>query len=178
MTAVLVVRPNVEEGGFMTSRLLFGAARVLVPMVALCCALPASAGEVKIENPWVRGTVAGQAATGAFMTIIAKDGGALVSATSPVAGVVELHTMKLEAGVMTMRPMPRLDLPAGKPVQLEPGGYHVMLMDLKQPLKPGDVVPITLKLEGRDKAVSTLDIKADVRPLNSAAPPAAKEHKH
>lgn len=157
---------------------LLDAARKLAPAIALLCALPADAGEVKIEDPWVRGTVVGQMATGAFMTITAKEGGALVAANSPVAGVVELHTMKMEGGVMTMRPIPRLDLPAGKAVQLAPGGYHVMLMDLKQPLKAGEVVPITLKLEGKDKALTTLDVKAEVRPLTTAAPASGTQHKH
>lgn len=162
----------------MTIRSLLAAARKLMPAVALVCALPAEAAEVKIENPWVRGTVAGQMATGAFMTITAKEGGALVAASSPVAGVVEIHTMKMEGGVMTMRAIPKLDLPAGKAVQLEPGGYHVMLMDLKQPLQAGEVVPIALKLEGKDNATSTLDIKAEVRPLKTAAPAAGAQHKH
>ena len=109
----------------------------------------------------------------------AKQGAALVSASSPVAGVVEIHTMSMNNGVMTMRPIPRLELPAGKAVQLAPGGYHVMLMDLKQPLKTGEVVPITLKLEGKDKALTSVDVKAVVRPLNAAAPdPAMSHHKH
>jgi hypothetical protein len=76
-----------------------------------------------------------------------------------------------------MRAIARLDLPAGKPVKLAPGGYHVMLMDLKQPLKKGDLVPLTLKLEGKDKAVETVEIKAEVRDL-TASVPAASDHKH
>lgn len=144
--------------------------RNLISAAVICWAHPAHAADIKIDDPWVRGTVAGQMATGAFMSITAKQGAALVSASSPVAGVVEIHTMNMQNGVMTMRPVPRLELPAGKAVQLAPGGYHVMLMDLKQPLKPGEAVPITLKLEGPDKALTSLDIKAEVRPLNAAAP--------
>ena len=138
------------------------------------------AADVKVDAPWVRGTVAGQKATGAFMSITAGDGGAaLVSASSPVAGVVELHTMSMEDGVMRMRPVPKIDLPAGKAVELKPGGYHVMLMDLKQPLKSGEMVPITLKVEGRDKALTSLEVKAEVKPLNAAAPAAdMHQHKH
>lgn len=142
----------------------------LISAAVICCAHPAHAADIKIDDPWVRGTVAGQMATGAFMAITSKQGAALVSASSPVAGVVEIHTMNMQNGVMTMRPVPRLELPAGKAVQLAPGGYHVMLLDLKQPLKPGETVPITLKLEGKDKALTSLDIKAEVRPLNAAAP--------
>ena len=162
----------------MPVRSILSAARKLLPAVVLLCVLPAHAADVKIDDPWVRGTVAGQMATGAFMAITAKEGAALVSASSPVAGVVEIHSMKMEDGVMKMRPIPKLDLPAGEAVQLKPGGYHVMLMDLKQPLKTGEIVPITLKLEGKDKVVTTLEIKAEVRPLNAAAPAAGMQHKH
>jgi len=155
------------------------ALRNLFSAAVIFCALPAHAADVKIEDPWVRGTVVGQMATGAFMSITAKEGAALVSASSPVAGVVEIHTMKMEDGVMKMRPIPRLNLPAGEAVQLQPGSYHVMLMDLKQPLKTGEIVPITLKLEGKDKALTSLDIQAEVRPLNAAAPdPGMQHHKH
>lgn len=163
----------------MTLSSMLTAARTLVPALVLFCALPAHAADVKIDDPWVRGTVAGQMATGAFMAITAKEGAALVSASSPVAGVVEIHTMKMENGVMKMRPITKLDLPAGEAVKLHPGGYHVMLMDLKQPLKTGEIVPITLNLEGKNKALSSLDIKAEVRPLNAAAPdPGMQHHKH
>jgi len=81
--------------------------------------------------------------------------------------VVELHTMKMEEGVMKMRAVPRIELPAGQAVKLAPGGYHVMLLDLKQQLKPGDTVPITLTLEGRDKAKSSLEVKARVREVKA-----------
>jgi len=89
--------------------------------------------------------------------------------------VVEIHTMKMEDGVMKMRAIPKLDLPAGKGVKLAPGGNHVMLMDLRQQMKKGDVVPITLKIEGKDKQVQTVEIKAEVRDL---AAPATMEHGH
>ena len=123
------------------------------------------AQDVAVSNPWVRGTVPAQKATGAFMELKSKDDAALVSATSPVAGTVEIHEMVLENNVMKMRAIPKLDLPAGKGVQLKPGGYHVMLMDLKQPLQKGDTVPITLKVEGKDKSVKTVEVKAEVREL-------------
>lgn len=162
----------------MSYRSLLRVAGRLLPVALVLFAQPLHAADVKVDDPWVRGTVKGQMATGAFMAITASEAAALVSASSPVAGVVEIHTMKMEDGVMKMRPIPRLDLPAGKPVALEPGGYHVMLMDLKQPLKAGEMVPITLKLEGRDKAVTTLDVQAEVRPLNAAVPAKGMEHKH
>lgn len=137
----------------------------------------ASTSEVEIRDAWIRGTVAGQQATGAFMEVTSKSGGAIVGAASPAAGVTEIHEMKMDGGVMKMRTIDRLELPAGKSVRLAPGGYHVMLMDLKQPLKKGDSVPMTLQIEGKDKQVQTLQVNATVRDLTTAAP-AANEHQH
>lgn len=134
-----------------------------------------AAAEVSIHNAWVRGTVAGQMATGAFMEMKSSENATLLSVASPVAGTVEVHEMSMDNGVMKMRAMPKLDLPAGKTVTLKPGGYHIMLMDLKQPLKKGDSIPLTLKVEGKDKKATTLEVKAEVRELT--APP-AMEHRH
>ena len=131
--------------------------------------------DVAVKDAWVRGTTPAQKATGAFMEITSSEAASLLSASSPVAGVVEIHTMKMEDGVMKMRAMPKLDLPAGKGIKLQPGGNHVMLMDLKQQMKKGDVVPITLKIEGKDKQVQTFEIKAEVRDL---AAPATMDHGH
>ena len=75
---------------------------------------------------------------------------------------------------MKMRAVPGLELPAGKPVDLKPGGYHVMLMDLKQPLKAGDTVPLTLVVEGKDKKRQTVEVKATVRELGAASGAAPK----
>lgn len=137
----------------------------------------ALAADVEIGAPWVRGTVSGQQATGAFMEVTSKNGAALVGVSSPVAGISEIHEMKMDGGVMKMRAMPRLELPAGKPVTLGPGGYHIMLIDLKQSLRKGDSVPLTLKIEGKDRKVEVIEITAEVRDLTAAAP-AAQGHKH
>lgn len=137
----------------------------------------ALAADIEIGTPWVRGTVSGQQATGAFMEVTSQSGAVLVGVTSPAAGISEIHEMKMEGGVMKMRAMPRLELPAGKPVTLGPGGYHIMLIDLKKPLKKGDSVPLTLKVESKDKRVETIEIVAEVRDLTAAAP-AAQGHKH
>jgi len=139
--------------------------------------LAALAADLDVKDPWVRGTVSGQQATGAFMEITSKSGAVLVGAASPAAGVSEIHEMKMDGGVMKMRAIPRLDLPAGKPVVLGPGGYHVMLMSLKQPLKKGDTVPLTLQVEGKDKQVETIKVEAKVRDLTASAAPAT-EPKH
>jgi hypothetical protein len=134
-----------------------------------------AAAQTTVKDAWVRGTVAQQKATGAFFSITAAQGGKLVSATSPVAGVVEIHEMAMEGSVMKMRALPSgLDLPAGKAVELKPGGYHVMLMDLKAPLKAGESVDLSLVIEGADGKKETIAVKAPVKALGAAA----AEHKH
>ncbi len=131
------------------------------------------AADIEIKDAWVRGTVTGQQATGAFLEITSKSGAALVGAASPAAAVTEIHEMKMDGGVMKMRAVTRLELPAGKPVQLGPGGYHVMLLNLKQPLKKGDTVPLTLQVEGQDKKIEAIPVNAEVRDLTAAASPAS-----
>lgn len=146
-------------------------------LLAAAC-LAALAGptlaQTTVQDAWVRGTVPQQKATGAFMQIISAKGGRLVSASSPLAGVVEIHEMAMEGSTMRMRAVGAVDLPAGKPVSLQPGGYHVMLMDLKGPLKTGDAVPIMLVVEGKDGKKESIEVKAPVKALGEA-PPA---HKH
>jgi copper(I)-binding protein len=127
--------------------------------------------QTTVKDPWVRGTVAQQTATGLFVQLTSAAGGKLVSVASPVAAMVEIHEMAMDGDVMRMRALPAgLELPAGKPVELKPGGYHVMLMGLKQTLKDGDTVPVTLVVEGKDGKRETLELKAPVRALGSAAP--------
>ena len=125
--------------------------------------------QTTVKDAWVRGTVAQQKATGAFMQITSASGGKLVSVSSPSAGVVEIHEMKMDGSTMQMRA-----LPAGKAVALTPGGYHVMLMDLKAPLKAGDTVALTLVVEAQDGRKETLAIKAPVKALGGGM----AEHKH
>lgn len=150
---------------------------MLTSVLLALSATTAFAGDIEIKAPWVRGTVAGQTATGAFMEITSKSGASLVGAASPVAGVTEVHEMKMDGGVMKMRAVARLDLPAGKPVILGPGGYHVMLMNLKQMIKTGDSVPLTLQFEGKGRKVEMIEVVAEVRDLTSKAP-AANPHQH
>ncbi len=137
---------------------------------ALAAALSTSAfAQVTVKDPWVRATVPQQKATGAFMQLSAPAESRLVEARSSVAGVVELHEMVMEGDVMKMRAVSGIDLPAGKAVDLKPGGYHVMLMDLKHQIKDGETVPITLIVEGKDKKRQTVEVKAPVRQLSAAA---------
>jgi len=138
--------------------------KLLLASMMLSAAVAALA-QTSVKDPWVRGTVAGQKATGLFGQITSSAGGKLVSASSPLAGVVEVHEMVMDGNVMKMRAVPSLELPPGKTVELKPGGYHVMLMDLKQELKTGDSVPLTLVIEGAGGKRETVELKAPVRAL-------------
>jgi len=129
-------------------------------LAALLSATAAAQAQVKVSAPWVRATVAPQKATGAFMQLTSAKAAKVVAASSPVAEMVEIHEMKMDNGVMKMRAVDALALPAGQPVALKPGSYHVMLIDLKKPLAKGDVVPITLKVEGKDQKVERVEVKA------------------
>ena len=136
-------------------------------------ALPAAA-EVSVTNAWVRGTVASQKTTGAFMQLSSPVDTALIAVTSPVAKIAEVHEMKMEGGVMKMNAVDRVAVPAGKPVELRPGGYHVMLVDLVAPLKDGDMVPLKLTFEEKGGKKQTVEVKAVVRPLAAGASHAPK----
>jgi periplasmic copper chaperone A len=141
---------------------------------------PAAWAQTTVQDAWVRGTVAQQKATGLFARITSTTGGRLVSASSPVAGVVEIHEMSMDGNTMRMRALPDgLELPAGKTVELKPGGYHVMLMDLKSPVKAGDTVDVTLVIEAKDGKKASVLVKAPVKALGDTAgstmPPG---HKH
>lgn len=148
--------------------------RIAVAGVTMLVVATASA-QTTVKDAWIRGTVAQQKATGLFAHITSTGGGRLVSASSPVAGVVEIHEMSMDGGVMKMRALSQgLELPAGKAVELKPGGFHVMLMDLKQQLKDGDAVAVTLVVEGKGGQRETIELKAPVKAVNA---PAAM-HKH
>ncbi len=162
----------------MRSRLTAVAAFILVSFAGVTVAQTAV---IEIKNAWVRTAVPGQSATGAFMTITHKDGARLVRGASPIAGVTEIHEMKMEGDVMKMRALPQgVDLPAGRSVDLAPGGYHIMLMDLKGALPKDSVVPITLWFKDAKGVESQLELKLPVaaRAPDGKAGGAMSEHKH
>ena len=140
-----------------------------LPVILIIAACSASAlAQVTVKEPWVRATVANQTATGAFMQIIAATDTKLVDVNSSAAGITEIHEMKLENNVMKMRAVDNVALPAGKTVELKPGGYHVMLMDLKAQVKEGDTIPLTLVFEGKDKKRETVEVRALAKSLTGA----------
>lgn len=125
---------------------------------------------VEVKNAWVRATVKGQQATGAFMTLTAKNGARLVGVSSPAAAVSRVHEMKMDAGVMKMGEVKGgLDLPAGKRVELKSGGYHVMLMDLKETLTQGSAVALTLVFKDANGVESKVELKVPVAASAAAA---------
>lgn len=135
---------------------------------------------LKVEGAWVRSTVPGQQGTGAFMQLTAREPMQLVGASTPVAGTAEVHEMKMDGEVMKMRAVPRLELAAGRVVELKPGGYHLMLLDLKQQLPTGSTVPLTLLLRDAKGAQSSLELKVPVAVRAPAAGTSAPMdgHKH
>lgn len=134
--------------------------------LALFGAATLAQADVTVSDPWVRGTVPAQRATGAFMRLQADQDLRLVAASSPVAGVAEIHEMVMQDNVMKMRRVDGIALSKGKPLELKPGGYHLMLMELRQPLKAGEQVPLTLTFEGAAKGKTiTKQVQATVQSL-------------
>jgi copper(I)-binding protein len=151
----------------MSTTILFN--RSFAALAATLALATTAQAQVTVKDPWVRGTVAQQSATGLFAQITAPQGGKLVAGSSPVAGVVEIHEMKMEGTTMKMRAIPGLDLPAGRPVELKPGGHYVMLMNLKRPLKAGENVPVSLVIETAGGQRETVELQAVVRTLSGTA---------
>jgi hypothetical protein len=141
---------------------------ILPVLIAAGCAAAAGAARaqpVTVRDAWVRAPAPGQKVAGAYMEIVARTPMVLTGVASPAAASVELHGTSMEDGVMRMRPVGRIELPAGATVKLAPGGLHVMLVDLRQPLKPGDKVPLTLTVQRSDFASrSVFTVQAEVRP--------------
>ena len=133
-----------------------------------------SLAQVDVKSAWSRATVQGQKTSAAYMQLKSAQGATLVGAESPAAGIVELHEMRMDGNVMRMRAVAKLDLPAGKVIDLKPGGFHFMLIDLKKPLRKGDSVPITLKIEGSDNTLKRVEVKAEVRDQ----PPSGSGNRH
>lgn len=126
-----------------------------------CLGLWSSAqAQVNVERAWVRTTVPSQPSSGAFMHITALRDVRMTSASSPVADVVELHEMKIDNGIMRMRPVDELPMKAGQSIELKSGGYHLMMMGLKRQIKAGEIVPLTLEFKATDGSVSKVEVKA------------------
>jgi copper(I)-binding protein len=137
-------------------------------------AASATWAQVKVDGAWARATVQGQKATGAFMKLTAPQATRLVAVSTPVAGVAEIHEMKMDGGVMKMRALPGLELPANQAVELKPGSYHLMLMDLKAPLMKDASVALTLTFKDAKGIESQQQISVPI----ATAMPGQMLHKH
>ena len=137
-------------------------------------ALAAAADNVTVQDPYVRLAPPNAPATGAFMVIknIGDKDVRVLKADNPASKATELHNHINDGGVMKMRPVSSIDIKAKGEAILKPGGLHVMLIDLKAPMKEGDVVPITLNFDDGSSR------KVDAQVLRPTAAPAPMEHKH
>jgi copper(I)-binding protein len=134
-------------------------------------------GSISIDDPRARPTVSGQPVGGAYMKIVNKGAAdRLLSATTAVAAAVQMHTMAMDGDVMTMREVDAVDLPAGQTVEFKPGGFHLMLMGLKAPLKLGDKIAMTLRFEKAGEVVVTVHVEPVAAMSGAAAP--GSQHSH
>ena len=139
-------------------------------LTATAQAQNAKVGSVQIENAYTRSTVPGQMAAGGFMKIENKGPvDQLISASSPVAGEVQLHEMAMDGNVMKMRQVKDIAVPAGGAVELKPGGLHLMFMNIKAPLTAGESVPVKLKFA----KAGEVEVKM---PVNAMGNPGAMKH--
>ena len=142
---------------------------VITAMAALA-AQSAWAANLSVTDAWARATMPGQKVSGAYMQLQSDADARLVSASSPAVPRVEVHEMKMDGDVMRMREVKSIELPKGKTVSLEPGGYHIMLMNLTKPITAGEVIPLTLVVESGGKR-QTVEVKAEARAPGSGAMP-------
>ncbi len=131
-----------------------------------------AADSVNVYDAWVRDTVPGAMVSAAYMRIKSDAPVKLVKAESLIAGVTEIHKMEMKDGIMKMQAVDAIEVVPGKVVDLMPGGYHIMLMMLKDQIKPGGKVPLTLTFEGAGKKQTVIKVEAKAQARD------AQEHKH
>ena len=138
-----------------------------------------AADEIVVQNPYARAVATGQANSAMFMTVMnhGKTDHAIVSASGTVAKAIELHNHVNEGGMMRMRPVDKIDVKAGGMTQLQPGGLHVMLIGLNQPLQEGDTVNIELKFEDGSTKMVMAPVK-NAAPASQGGDMPMGEHKH
>lgn len=133
-------------------------------------------GDIAVSNAWLRPTIEGQDATGAYLTITAGQALALVGATSPAAEIIEVHEMKMDGDVMRMRRAEKLNLEPGQPLALKPGGFHLMMMALPAPIPQGQAVDLVLNFEKPDGTKIDMPIKAKAQQLGTGAAAQGSHH--
>jgi periplasmic copper chaperone A len=153
-----------QKGNIMKQiiRRFLGVALLIAPLAAPACAEEIKAGDLVISQAWSRATPGGAKIGGGYLTIENKGSAPdrLIHSSGDIAGKIEVHEMAMKNGVMTMRPLDNgLAIEPGKTVKLAPGGFHLMMFDLKSPLKQGDKVPVTLEFEKAGKVTLSLDVE-------------------
>lgn len=157
----------------MNSKLILSAAALMFAS-AIANAHSFKLGEIDIGHPYARVTAPGQPTGGGYLSLDNKGrDDKLISARAAVSASVELHSMSMDGDVMRMRQVDGIALPTGKKVELKPGGFHIMFVGLKAPLKAGDKFPMTLKFEKAGEVEVTVNVEAP-----KAAGDAPAEHKH
>jgi periplasmic copper chaperone A len=161
----------------MNKQFLATALSIAIATAGVTAASAASA-QVTVKDPWIRATVPAAKASGAFMQLQSAQDARLVEVRTPVADA-ELHQMAMQGDRMMMGHVEGIDLPAGKPVALASGGYHVMLMQLKRQLKEGETVPLTLVVENKkDKKRTNVEVQVPVKPMGYSPAAAAPHANH
>lgn len=145
--------------------------KLLISSLLTLAVCSAAYAQVSVKEAWVRATVPQQKVTGAFLQMSSGQEARLIAISSPVAASAELHKMDMEGDVMKMRAIDALALPAGKMVELKPGSYHIMLMDLKAQVKEGDIVPLSLTVETKGKKRVNIQVQAVAKAMTQAAMP-------
>ena len=135
--------------------------------LACLCSI-SHADQFSVAGAWTRASVPGQKVAGVYLDITSAIDARLVAVDSAIARVAEFHLMSVKDGMMRMRAVDAIDLPAGKMVKLKPGGYHVMLFDLNRVLKAGDRIPVHLSLEGANGFRKRLEIDVEVRNIDGS----------
>jgi hypothetical protein len=152
---------------------------IAVLLVSIASYAASNVGEIEVSGAWIRASAPGQDAASVDMTIASKQAATLVGVSSPAAKSAEMHSMTTEGGMMRMREVKSIDLPAGKHLNLDEGGYHLMLNGLKAPLKEGETVPLILSIKIGKQGVSKVETTAEVRSLTATKTQShGDEHMH
>jgi copper(I)-binding protein len=171
---------NVMKPSLILRGMIGGVAIAALGLVAPVQAQSVKAGDLVISQPWTRATAGGAKVGGGYLTIENKGTTAdkLVGGSTDAAAKLEVHQMSMSNGVMKMHQVEGgLTIEPGKTVKLAPGGYHLMLVDLKHPFKQGEKVPVTLEFEKAGKVAVSLDVEG----IGARAPTAASgatDHQH
>ena len=142
--------------------------KISIGVITLLFSAQAYAGGITVSDAWARATAPGQENGSVGLLITSQKEARIIAVTSTVSKSAEIHTMTMDNGVMQMRQLEFLPLPAQQPVTLGPGGEHLMLFGLKHALIAGDIVPLTLTVQHADKKIEKIKIKAIIRPLTAA----------